>query len=196
MIFAPAGRRVDATDAKSPRFPAANIDLVKQRLRALFEKERPQALVCSAAAGADLLALEVTGELGIRREVVLPFSAEIFRKASVDDRPGDWGPRFDRIIEELKPHGKTNEKTNGHVSCLNLRAHDESAYLAANEAILKRARELGSELQRETPKHQPHPVWALLVWNGDSRGNGDVTEAFQKAATASGMKLLEISTMK
>ena len=60
--------------------------------------ERAAVLVCSVACGADLVALEAAERLGRRRRIVLPFAAERFRMTSVTDRPGDWGPMFDRMI--------------------------------------------------------------------------------------------------
>jgi hypothetical protein len=184
MIFALAGRRVDAADAKAARFPKANIDLVKERLDALLKKERPQALVCSAAAGSDLLALELAGELGIRREVVLPFAAPEFRKASVTDRNGTWGARFDQVVSELEPQRRVITLSSTIPSAP---AMNETAYLAANQAILDRAQAIGRELHE--------PVCAVVVWNGASRGTDDITEAFQKAAKAAGLEVVEIPTL-
>src|SRR5215510_14628657 len=99
-VAALAGRRIDAADASTSRFPLANTELVRERLQALLRAEQSDALVCSAAYGADLIALDVAGALGLRRRVVLPFAAERFRQSSVTDRPGDWGPLFDQIIGE------------------------------------------------------------------------------------------------
>ena len=91
MIIALAGRRIDAADADTQRFPVENIELVRRRLRELFERERPEALVSSAACGADLIALDEAGALGIRRRVILPFDRRRFRETSVIDRPGRLG---------------------------------------------------------------------------------------------------------
>jgi hypothetical protein len=179
MIIALAGRRVDAADAKSPRFPAANTQIVAQRIRTLFEQHRPQALVCSAAAGSDLLALEAAVDLAIYREIVLPFSPEVFRRVSVADRPGDWTRRFDRVLADLEPRGG--------ITCLNARGQGEGAYLGANEVILDRAQLLGSE--------QNQPVWAVVVWNGVSRGDGDITLAFREAAKTANLPVIEIPTI-
>ncbi len=57
-VIALAGRRIDAADAAMPRFPLENIPLVRKRLADLLVQERAVALVCSAACGADLIALE------------------------------------------------------------------------------------------------------------------------------------------
>jgi hypothetical protein len=72
----------------SPRFPLEAVPTVRRRLADLLAKERAVALVCSAACGADLVALEEAERLGLRRRIVLPFPPERFRKTSVTDRPG------------------------------------------------------------------------------------------------------------
>jgi hypothetical protein len=41
------------------------------RLRRFFHEQEASALVGSAACGADLLALEIAGELSLRRRVIL-----------------------------------------------------------------------------------------------------------------------------
>ena len=78
MVFALAGRRIDAAEAAVPRFPLRNAEAVSRRLRAVFEFHKPEALVCSAACGADLIALAEARPLLIRRRVILPFPRERF----------------------------------------------------------------------------------------------------------------------
>jgi len=97
-VVALAGRRIDAPGADPPRFPPERVPAVRQRLVDMLAAERAAVLVCSAACGADLVALEAAERLGLRRRIVLPFAAERFRTTSVTDRPGDWGPLFDRMI--------------------------------------------------------------------------------------------------
>jgi hypothetical protein len=105
LTIALAGRRIDAADAEEPRFPLASVVLVRERLRDLFVRRGASTLVCSAACGADLVALEAAEQLGLRRRVVLPFAAERFRETSVTDRPGDWGLLYDRAIEAVQRVG-------------------------------------------------------------------------------------------
>src|SRR5581483_516289 len=82
MIIALAGRRIDARDSASRRFPPENITMVRERLGMLFKAQQAEVLISSAACGADLLALEEAGAQGMRRRIVLPFSAERFRTTS------------------------------------------------------------------------------------------------------------------
>src|SRR5689334_16384562 len=104
-IIALAGRRIDTPDTDPPRFPLGGVPLVRRRLAELFRVERATALVCSAACGADLVALEEAERLGIRRRIVLPFPPERFRETSVVDRPGDWGSAFDRLVAAARAAG-------------------------------------------------------------------------------------------
>src|SRR5947209_15289312 len=87
-VVALVGRRIDGIGTNPPRFPVENVPIVRERIANMLIKERAIALVCSAACGASLLALEEAGRLGIRRRIVLPFSPDRFRETSVVDRPG------------------------------------------------------------------------------------------------------------
>lgn len=100
-----SGRRVDARDAGVRRFPLDAVAKVGESIRRLFVERTASALVCSAACGGDLVALEQAAALGITRRVVLPFESARFRTPSVVDRPGDWGPAFDRVVDEVSAAG-------------------------------------------------------------------------------------------
>src|SRR5947199_10201537 len=102
-IVALAGRRIDPADAETARFPLRNVELVRDHLRKVLKGRI--ALVCSAACGADLIALEEASDEGIRCKVILPFTEDEFRKTSVVDRPGDWGKQFDRLIAKTRHAG-------------------------------------------------------------------------------------------
>ena len=127
MIIALAGRRVDAPEADTPRFPLAYVTAVRDRIKSLLVAQQARAVICSAACGADLLALEAAGELGLRRRIVLPFTRARFRETSVVDRPGDWGERFDAILDAVE--------ASGDLVVLGYADGDEAAYRAANAAI-------------------------------------------------------------
>src|SRR3954451_21803468 len=71
LVMALAGRRVDAPDAKQPRFPPRNADEVRARIRRLFDTHNSAVLVGSAACGADILSLEAVGKQSLRRHVIL-----------------------------------------------------------------------------------------------------------------------------
>jgi hypothetical protein len=175
LVIALAGRRVDADGTDEPRFPLASVPAVKERLRKAPKDTNARALVCAAACGADLIALDVAGELGIRRRVVLPTSKEAFRSSSVVDRPGGWGELFDRVMAEVEAQGD--------LVIQELGTGDE-AYRAGNRAILDVAQQTmddGGE--------------AWIVWNGKPRGEQDITLHFADEAWARRLPLREILTL-
>jgi hypothetical protein len=177
MIIALAGRRVDSPEAKDTRFPLLNVGIVRERVRALLQ-ENAAALVSSAACGADLIALSEAGKLGLRRRVVLPFERPRFRETSVTDRPGDWGPLFDEVLDTVEAAG----------DLVVLRAgSDDEAYALANRAILDESLALAKTA------HQP--VRAVLVWDGKSRGDHDLTEDFGVEARKRGMPVTDVPTI-
>jgi hypothetical protein len=179
MIVALAGRRIDVPGTTPHRFPIENSRAVGRKIHSLFEQQKPAALVCSAANGADLLALESAGRLSIERHIILPFSPEVFRSTSVIDRPGPWGERFDRVLKHLRPEER--------VISLDYSTRDERAYGATTHAILTQAQLIGSRLDQE--------VMAVLVWDGSSRGEQDKTLEFRRAAVEMELQVKEILTL-
>ena len=180
MIIALAGRRVDSVDAQQQRFPSdpENLEIVKERIRTMLQAYRAVALVSSAACGADLLALSEAGSLGLRRRVVLPFDREKFRTTSVTDRPGEWGELYDTVLNGVEKNG----------DLLVLQSSSEAeAYAQANQVILDEALSLGQQLKQ--------PVTAVLVWDGRSRGQGDLTEAFGAYAQTKGVPVADVMTL-
>jgi hypothetical protein len=136
-------------------------------------------LVCSAACGADLLALEVAGEIRIRSRIILPLRPELFRETSVVDRPGDWGPLFDRVTNEVKAkHDLVN---------LNRQLDTDASYLHANQVILDEAMSLAAASGDGT--------LAVLVWDGIARAENDITNSFGNAARLLGLQVFQVSTV-
>ncbi len=173
-VIVEAGRRVDAPGAETERFPPANVEEVRKRIQEFLSHEKPSAFVSSAACGADLLALEVAGALHIKRYVLLPSSVEAFRKGSVTDRPGDWGPLYDQVIKSST------------VKLLNLPDNQEG-YLKTNLELLNEAETLARKNHTSTT--------ALVVWNKQSRGPDDVTGHFLEQAKLRKIPVVEISTL-
>jgi hypothetical protein len=172
-----AGRRIDPPAADPPRFPASRVEAVAKSIRGVLEERRATALVCSAACGADLLALEAAAALGLQLHVVLPFDRDRFRATSVTDRPGDWGERYDRIMDRAQRAGT--------VTIIDSAGGGKSAYSVANEMILDVVtREMGAQC-----------ACAVIVWEGASRGDGDLTAHFAARARARGLEVVEIRTL-
>lgn len=191
MIVALSGRRIDARGAAVRRFPAAHEVLVRARVAAVLERYKPQAVVASGAAGADLIGLEEAGARGIRRRMLLPFVPARFRATSVADRAGDWGARFDRVCREVEragdlvvhPAPRTDEA-------------EDAAYLRVVRAILDEALALAAVELAATgqPASPASDVVAVAIWDGASRGAEDMTAAFIAAARARGIAVEHVLT--
>jgi hypothetical protein len=176
-VLALAGRRIDAEGADPARFPLSQVEAVGRRLNSLMVEQQVGAVVCSAACGADLVALEEAGRLGVRRRVVLPFAKERFRETSVVDRPGDWGAVYDRVIADVEASGDLIE--------LAPRGDENDAYRAANEAIIKEAETIAGPGERI----------AVIVWEGSSRSKSDATNDFRALAEEAGFSQRVILTL-
>jgi hypothetical protein len=180
MIIAFAGRRIDAPNAETVRFPNANVKVVRDRIRAQLEGLAAAVIVASAACGADLLALDAAGELGVRRAIILPWDRARFRAGSVTDHGAEWGPLFDRIIDDAEKRGELHD--------LRLPLDGNDAYLATNAAIIDTAQDIARE------HGDPSDIAVLVAWNGASRGADDVTEQFLITARKRGLEIVEIPT--
>lgn len=179
MIIALAGRRIDADQTDTPRFPLAHVALVRQRLSQWFTEHDVQLLVCSAACGADLLALTIAQELGVQTLIVLPFPQPQFRATSVVDRGEEWGAAFDAVIAEAEEQG--------NVIDLGYKPEDDTAFVETNLVIIELALSQATQLNQS--------VQALLVWDGASRGEDDITAEFQTVANQRGLSVHEILTI-
>jgi hypothetical protein len=172
-VAALAGRRIDAEDAKERRFPSTAVERVKDDLRQLLTEHRIGTLVCSAACGADIVALEAALELGLRRVIVLPFERARFRSTSVVDRGGDWGERFDKLLDA--------PDAGRELIVLNPPAgSEEQAYAQATRRILEEAR-------GRAPANSN--AVAIAVWEGQPRAGTDATQDFIERAQAAGMSV-------
>jgi hypothetical protein len=174
-VAALAGRRVDPVQATRCQFPLQNIS----RVRSLIERELlshdVELLVCSAACGADLLALDCAFDLRVSARIILPYDPVRFRETSVVDRPGEWGTLFDRAIE--------NARRIGQLVVLQLHAA-EHPFIAVNQSIIHDA--LTAARGRE--------LLAIAVWEGKSRGAEDITADFVDRARAVGCTPRNIPT--
>lgn len=178
MIIALAGRRVDSADAKELRFPLRNVERVRTRVLAILKEKGATALVSSAACGADLIALSEAGHLGIRRRVILPFERKRFRETSVTDRPGEWGPLYDQVLDAVEAAGDL---------VILQTASDNEAYSSANRAILDEAVTLAKAVHE--------PITAVVIWDGASRGAHDLTEEFGAEARKRRLGVREVRTI-
>jgi hypothetical protein len=176
-----AGRRIDGDDAGTvDGFTLDGVDVVAERLRTVFRTLRAGTLVCSAANGADLTALHVARELGMRRRIVLPFSIARFRAVSVSDRPGGalWGWLFDDLVAEARKRGDL-------ILLRPQAGRDADAFESANARVVEEA----ARAARADRMSQPV---GIVVWDGASRGPGDATAAFCERIRHAGYPLREV----
>jgi len=173
MIVASAGRRIDAPGADSERFPERRVAAVRERIRRALEDAGARTLVCSAACGADLIALDVAGELGIARHIIIPAPLDEFRAHSVVDggRPGEWGTLFDRLVSEAR--------ASGELELVDFPERGSQVYLKINAAILDRAATHAAE--------SGDAVEVFAIWDGALAGRTDYTQDFVETARRRGI---------
>jgi hypothetical protein len=152
MVVALAGRRIDAENSVEKRFPLSNRKSVEEKLLSFFKTHHVTKLICSGANGSDLIAMKVSTELNIEREMILPFDAGTFRKLSVSDRPGDWIGFFNKCYEDL------NKKN--CVKILSFNPADESAFDKTSLAILDEAENVGGK-----QTNGKAVIHAVVVWD-------------------------------
>jgi hypothetical protein len=169
-VGALAGRRIDRPDAEPKRFPISRINSVKQQLKKIFEEEEIDLLVCAAASGADLLALELAMKLNIDFRIILPFAPDRFRSTSVVDSSAEWGATFDLVL--------TKAESTGNLVILDEAMTDEDAYKYATRVILTEANTAAA----------PDKAVAIIVWEGKPRGPNDFTLQFRNLAIKAGMR--------
>ncbi len=180
MIASLAGRRIDAAGAHIEHFPPAREDLVAERIAAALRARRISILVCAAACGADLLALDAARRNGIAARIILPYAIDDFRRSSVADRGAKWTTAFDRIVGEVRAEDGVRH--------LGLDAHDPKAYSKTNDAILDEGLALAG--------NDRAGVVALVVWDGAIDGRADYTAAFADAASARGIEVASIPILR
>lgn len=134
-------------------------------------------LICSAACGADILALEEAEKLAIPATLVLPFATHIFREISVTDRPGNWGERFDRLV--------ATARYRSDLIVLGLDLIDDSAFVLANDRIIQLANSMPFNRRL-----------AFVVWEGKSHAHNDATADFLNKAIALGFEKRTVLTMR
>jgi len=178
MIVVVAGRRIDAPDSENMKFPLSEVPRVKAEIRALFLEHQVSAMVSSAACGADLLALSEAGKLGLSRRIVLPFSREQFRRRSVTDRPGDWGPLYDRVTDEVSSQEDL-------IIVSDFGANDP--YRAVSSRLVAEAVALGLQVKQS--------VAGVVVWDRIVRRAPDYTAELRAEVRRRGLPVFEVRTL-
>ena len=154
------------------------------------------------ARGTDLLAMQAADELKLDRWMVLPFDPDAFRESSVEDGKEkgfqrDWGRDFQEVVDKLSKTTDHEGETKGGLINLHLPvgAENRVAYDAANDAILDTAERLAHQ-SRSGAGRDPHgSVLAVVVWEGQKRGEDDLTWSFKKKAEARNLPVRVILTV-
>jgi hypothetical protein len=188
-VVALSGRRVDAVGETSVRFPLECVGIVQERIREVLRRTRARVLVCSAACGADLLAIEAARDLGLDVQVILPASRRKFRLTSVVDRPGDWGEIFDRQMDLAEREGAVHRVKS-------VKASNYDGYVSVLKVILDQATGCANRTRKGDPADVPGRITALVVWDGQSYGDQDMTAAFLQQARDRSLSVREVFTHK
>jgi hypothetical protein len=114
---------------------------------------------------------------------VLPFSPGQFRETSVTDRPGNWGPLFDRLVDAAKAAGDL-------VILSGTDDGDDAAYSAANRTIIREA----EALARATLDCRRLRLVAVTVWEGSAREGTDASGGFLALAMKAGFEERSVLT--
>jgi class 3 adenylate cyclase/tetratricopeptide (TPR) repeat protein len=162
------GHMIDVAQRAIPRFPPELETQIRAEIHSRIERIAPAAAYGSAACGADILCLECVRELGGELHIVLPFPVEHFRAKSVELRPeGDWGQRFERLLEDAKEVLVIGERPP---------PGGTSTYEYANLMMTGLARLRAQMLDTN--------VQALAVWDGtaagDTGGTGSVVSMWRE----------------
>jgi len=176
-VAALAGRRIDALASDTEKFPLAHIPKVSRRVRDLFVARNLASIVCSAACGADLIALEIARSMNLRTRIILPFDVDSFKRISVDDRPGNWEVPYFSAVDYA-------QKT-GDLVIIGLDPKDPSAFSTTNRYLI-------SETLRISGGSRP---LAITVWDDKPRGPDDATFEFKRLAMQAEFDLYHVSTL-
>jgi hypothetical protein len=177
-IVALAGRRIDPPHAKTTRFPARNIERVRNDICRELKNQHAQWLVSSAAAGADLLAVKAAIDLGIASRIVLSPGVREFEQMSVEDRGSYWTQEFENAISAIVPE---------NIACIPAEPDVADTFRMINERILSDA--VAFSVSRSAK------LVCVAVWDGVRRGKDDFSADFVERAVTRGLPVTHISTV-
>lgn len=100
MIVVYAGRR----PSEAGPLTASAIDVADKQLRLLLAGLQPRLVFGSAAAGTDLLVLRAARQAGSAARIYLAGNRDAFRRASVEDKGGNWPALYDTLTRPGAAH--------------------------------------------------------------------------------------------
>jgi class 3 adenylate cyclase/tetratricopeptide (TPR) repeat protein len=166
------GHMVDQANRAVPRFPGCHESAVREALRERLIQRDCSIGYASAAAGADILFLEVLLELGGEINVVLPYAAEQFLEDN-GQLVGDpsWRERSERVLRQATRVIVASEQQTGAGT-----TRFELANLLLDGLAINRAEHLETDLVR------------MAVWDGKPGdgpgGTASVVEHWQDQGLA------------
>ena len=171
-----AGRRPDPENAPQPVFPLSAAGAVLRRVAETFRSQSVDALVGSAACGADLLGLLAAQSVGIPFHIVLPFNVERFLRESVIDRPGDWEEPFRALIEHALQRQALTVLAGDHVP---------DPFILNNIAVMD-----------EALARKPSRGLGVFVWDGEPNGPEDATADLRRRAIRAQFDIIDLSPLE
>jgi len=156
-VFLFSGHMVDAPDRDTPRFPPEKVPIARGAISSILAQlaisERDLA-ICGGACGGDLLFASLVKSAQTPLEIYLPFTIEVFLKASVEFAGPMWRGLFQDIQRSSTLHQLPLEGYS-YPSC-------KSPYEENNRWMLEAASRFG-----------PTRVELICLWDGkDGDGPG------------------------
>ena len=164
-----SGHMIDAPDRPSPRFPACLEPAIAAEIEAVLDRwdiGPADLLLLSGARGSDILFAESGHRRGSHIEIILASPPEVFEQTSVALPQSIWSQRFRYLLGQHRYTVSQAEEDDG--------APNEFA--RANEALLRRARELAP----------PAELRVALVWDEHPAGGPGGTGEFAELRRGSG----------
>ena len=152
-VVAFSGHMIDPPGQKSPHFPAAAAEPVKQQIAAVLKKLGARIGYASAACGGDVLFLECLQEHRGESNVILPFEKADFLETSVTAAGAEWSKRVEQVLSRSS---HVEQATRGGYG------GEDLLFSYANQLILGKAILRSRFLETE-------PL-LLAVWDGARKG--------------------------
>jgi tetratricopeptide (TPR) repeat protein len=151
VIFVFSGLMIDppCPPLRERRFPPALEPPIALEIKRALTLPMPVIGFSSAAAGSDILFLEQMKALGHAYHILLSGPEAEFKERSVNYADGDWGERFEQVLNSAK----TVEEASSHHPADNSMAYSYASRLLSCRA-LQQAQQMNLDLI------------ALAVWNG------------------------------
>ena len=175
-----SGHMIDASDRKTPRFPADKESVAAAAIASILEEigaDCGDLAVCGGACGGDLLFAEAGLARDVRLELYIPFDEPTFLANSVDFADADWHDRYLTVRSRAKLHIMPDE--------LGPLPPDESPYERNNRWMLDSAARFGGE-----------KIAFICLWNGQGGDGPGGAQHFMEQAARMTKQIFWLDTRK